>query len=34
MIFRGVFVVDMYKIVAFLPNVCYNSKVNKNEKKV
>jgi len=23
-----------YKIVAFLPNVCYNNKVNKNEKGV
>ena len=32
--FRGVFVMFSYKIVAFLPNVCYNNKVNKNEKGV
>ena len=32
--FRGVFVMFSYKTVAFLPNVCYNNKVNKNEKGV
>ncbi|EPR97098.1 thiamine biosynthesis protein ThiS [Streptococcus chosunense] len=24
----------LYKIVAFLPNVCYNNKVNKTKKGV
>ena len=24
----------LYKIVAFLPNVCYNNRVKKNEKGV
>lgn len=24
----------LYKIVAFLPNVCYNNRVNVNEKGV
>ena len=32
--FRGVFVMFLYKIVAFLPNVCYNNIVKKNEKGV
>ena len=32
--FRGVFVMFLYKIVAFLPNVCYNNRVKKNEKGV
>ena len=33
-IFRGVFVMFLCKTVAFLSNVCYNNKVNKNEKGV
>ena len=32
--FRGVFVMFLYKIVAFLPNVCYTNIVKKNEKGV
>ena len=32
--FRGVFVMFLYKIVAFLPNVCYNNRVNIKKKKV
>ena len=33
-IFRGLFVMFLDKTVAFLPNMCYNNKVNENEKGV